>query len=108
MVKFPFSCQLLCSILSKLFPNCSFIISNKIIDLADVGASFNLTPEVVSLRIKRILTIGDIDGIFDERGRFITINPEELKNMAAYLINKGRINILDIAHKSETFFKFVK
>lgn len=44
-------------------------------------------------------------GVMDDRGKFIYISEEELKNVAKYIRQRGRISISDLAESSNTLIK---
>eukprot|EP00922_Rhytidocystis_sp_ex-Travisia-forbesii_P053407 GHVS01079187.1.p2 GENE.GHVS01079187.1~~GHVS01079187.1.p2 ORF type:complete len:295 (+),score=77.97 GHVS01079187.1:49-933(+) len=70
-----------------------YIKSRKTAELEEVAAEFDMkTPEVIN-RLQDLDKFGRLTGIFDERGKFIYITPEEMAEVAHYLKAKGRITI---------------
>lgn len=47
-------------------------------------------------------------GVMDDRGKFIYISEEELKNVAKFIRQRGRISITELAESSNTLIKLQK
>ena len=59
-----------------------FIKRRKVVQLDDLGAHFNLKIHEVVERIESLQEEGTINGVIDDRGKFIYISEEELKSVA--------------------------
>lgn len=44
-------------------------------------------------------------GVMDDRGKFIYISPDEMKQVADFINKRGRVAISDLAKKSNEFIK---
>lgn len=68
----------------------------KVVALEDLAADFKMRTSVAIDRLKELEHQGRITGIFDDRGKFVYITPEEMSEMAKWLKSKGRINRADL------------
>lgn len=50
--------------------------------------------------INETLKTGRISGVMDDRGKFIYISIDEMKSVAEYIEEQGRISIFHLAEKS--------
>eukprot|EP01066_Platyproteum_vivax_P002724 Platyproteum_vivax@DN1337_c0_g1_i1.p1 len=67
----------------------------KVVILEELASDFNLRSQEVIKRLEPLVEQKRITGIFDDRGRFIYISPEEMTAVANYLNQKGRIGKSD-------------
>lgn len=78
----------------------AFIKEKKVIVLEDLASEFNMkTLEVIQL-LERLDKEGKISGVIDDRGKFIYITREEMKQVASFISRKGRVSIEDIQRES--------
>jgi flagellar biosynthesis GTPase FlhF len=77
------------------------IQKSKVVELDALASEFGLrtTSEVVD-RIKTLEQTGCLTGVFDERGKFIFITPEEFSKVAAFINKRGRVSIQEIVAES--------
>ena len=88
-----------------VFPLYSHITCNNIILLEDLAWKFNISTHNVAERIIRMIEMGNLNGIFDERGRFIQMRGSELDELASFIRKTGRISIADIASTTNQIFR---
>lgn len=55
--------------------------------------------------IKNIENSGKMDGLMDDRGKYIVITREEMDKMAMYIKRRGRVSIEEIAKESNRLIK---
>ena len=77
-----------------------YIKNAKVINLEDLGTHFNLKTQEAIERLEHLLEIGRITGVMDDRGKFIYISEEELKEVATFIKQRGRISIMELAESS--------
>lgn len=77
-----------------------FIQDNKIVVLEDLAVHFKLKVQAVIDRIEELQKEGRITGVIDDRGKFIYISEEELKSVAKFIRQRGRISITELAENS--------
>lgn len=70
----------------------NFVKVRKAVQLEDLAAQFRLKTQVAIDRLHDLERMGRLQGIFDDRGKFIYISDDEMKEVAAWLQKKGRIN----------------
>ena len=52
-----------------------------------------------------MVEIGKVEGVFDERGRFIQVTKDELENLGTYIKMDGRVKITELHAASNRIFK---
>lgn len=62
----------------------------------DLAAEFQLTTKDVIDRIQRLQECGRLQGIIDDRGKFIHITEQEYEAVARYIKSKGRVGKADL------------
>ena len=83
-----------------------YTTTNKLITLDDLAAFTNMKSKTVVLWLNRMVEMGMIDGVVDDRGRFIQVTREELDNLAIFIKLRGRTKITDILATSNRLFNF--
>ncbi|CAK9299214.1 unnamed protein product [Gordionus sp. m RMFG-2023] len=73
---------------------------NKIVILEDLASHFKLKVQDVIQRIEDLVKVGTMNGVFDDRGKFIYITDEELLSVAKFIEDKGRVSIIDLVQHS--------
>ena len=76
------------------------IKTNKVVMMEELAAEFNLRIQETMNRLEALEAMGRITGVFDDRGKFIYISPEELKAVADFITKKGRVSISELAKES--------
>jgi len=74
--------------------------TKKVVQLDDLGAHFNLKIHEVVERIETLQEEGTINGVIDDRGKFIYISEEEMKSVVKFIQQHGRVSITDVAAAS--------
>ncbi|XP_052869013.1 DDRGK domain-containing protein 1 [Anopheles cruzii] len=77
-----------------------FIQDHKIVVLEDLAAHFKLKVQTVIDRIEELQRENRLTGVIDDRGKFIYISEEELKTVAKFIRQRGRISIAELAENS--------
>ena len=62
----------------------------------DLAAEFSMTSKDVIDRIQRLQAAGRLQGITDDRGKFIHITDQEQEAVSRYIKTKGRVNKSDL------------
>ncbi|XP_053680432.1 DDRGK domain-containing protein 1 [Anopheles nili] len=78
----------------------TFIKDNKVVVLEDLAVHFKLKVQAVIDRIGELQKEERITGVIDDRGKFIYISEEELKSVAKFIKQRGRISITELAESS--------
>merc|ERR1739847_48310 len=76
------------------------IKNEKVVYLEELASAFNLKTQQCIDRIGEMLESGQLSGVMDDRGKFIYIAEEELKNVADFINRKGRISKQDLSKNS--------
>eukprot|EP01090_Pellita_catalonica_P014371 TRINITY_DN3656_c0_g1_i1.p1 TRINITY_DN3656_c0_g1~~TRINITY_DN3656_c0_g1_i1.p1 ORF type:complete len:292 (+),score=83.98 TRINITY_DN3656_c0_g1_i1:51-926(+) len=77
-----------------------YIKEKKVVKLEELAIEFDVkTSEVVS-EIKRLQKRGELDGVIDERGKFIFIMESEWDAIADFIKWQGRVSLTEIAEES--------
>ncbi|XP_065683817.1 DDRGK domain-containing protein 1 isoform X1 [Hydra vulgaris] len=82
-----------------------FIKNSKVVLLEDVASHFGLKTQEVIDRLENLQEMGRITGVMDDRGKFVYISEEELKNFAKFIKQRGRISIAELAESSNSLIK---
>lgn len=78
----------------------TYIKDNKIVVIEELAAEFNLKTEHAIQRLKQLEEDGTITGVFDDRGKFIFVSEEEMKEVAQFITRRGRVSIAELASES--------
>lgn len=76
------------------------IKGNKVVMMEELAGEFNLRIQETMNRLEALEAMGRMTGVFDDRGKFIYISPEELKAVADFIEKKGRVSISELARES--------
>ena len=68
--------------------------------LEDLAQEFGLNAQEAVDRVKALAEMGQITGVFDDRGKFIYITQEEMRAVGKFVVNKGRVSIAALAAES--------
>ena len=77
-----------------------YIKDNKVVVLEDLATEFKLKTQQAIDRIQELQANGSITGVIDDRGKFIYISEEELKSVAKFIKQRGRVSIAELAESS--------
>lgn len=84
---------------NKLNQFVEVIEADKVTLLEDLATEFKLSSKDVADRIKRLEELGRLNGIADDRGKYIHITNEEYDAVTNFIKKKGRINKNDLLHE---------
>ena len=91
--------QLLCKMVE-------YITKRKMVPLEDIAAEFGIRTSEVIEKVKELESTKRITGIMDDRGKYIYISDEEMRNVADFIRKRGRIGISDLARETATLINF--
>uniref|UniRef100_A0A7S3PIA7 DDRGK domain-containing protein 1 n=1 Tax=Aplanochytrium stocchinoi TaxID=215587 RepID=A0A7S3PIA7_9STRA len=72
----------------------------KVVMLEELAIVFNLRTQEAINRLESLEKMGRITGVFDDRGKFIYITKQEMEQVTAFILKKGRISISEVAKES--------
>lgn len=73
--------------------------------MEEVAAQFGLKTQVVIERIQNLQSSGELTGVIDDRGKFIYITMDELKSVAKFMKQRGRVSLTELAQSSNNLIK---
>eukprot|EP00397_Hematodinium_sp_SG-2012_P023314 GEMP01024213.1.p1 GENE.GEMP01024213.1~~GEMP01024213.1.p1 ORF type:complete len:280 (+),score=76.36 GEMP01024213.1:54-893(+) len=73
-----------------------YIRMRKVVVLQDLAFEFKMSTEDCIDRIRSLDSMGLFDGFFDDRGKYIWLDKQEMQACATALLKKGRINRTDL------------
>lgn len=65
---------------------------------------YNVMQAVID-RIHSLQSNGQLTGVIDDRGKFIYITREELKSVAKYIRQRGRVTLSELAESSNSLIQ---
>ncbi|XP_065182913.1 DDRGK domain-containing protein 1-like [Sycon ciliatum] len=83
----------------------SHIKEKKVVLLEDLAAHFDLKTQDAIARLKDLLASGEIEGLLDDRGKFIYISKDEYAAVSKYIVQNGRVSISDLAQAATKILK---
>ncbi|XP_060888139.1 DDRGK domain-containing protein 1-like [Labrus mixtus] len=78
------------------------IESSKVVLLEDLASHFGMRTQDAINRLQDLLAEGSLKGVIDDRGKFISITPEELDSVARFIRQRGRVSITELAQASNS------
>jgi len=69
-----------------------YVQMRKVVRLEDLSADFRMKTSAAIDRLKDLEKGGRLNGIFDDRGKYLYITQQEMSDVAAWLTDKGRLN----------------
>lgn len=84
---------------------CDYVETEKVVVLENLAAEFDLRTEDVVDRLTRLEENGTLTGFFDDRGKFIYVSLDEMKEVAKLIRKRGRISIQDLATESSKILR---
>lgn len=78
----------------------NYINEQKVLLLEDLAARFKMRTKDVIDRIHHLIANGSLVGIIDDRGKFISITHDELKSVAKFIRQRGRVAIDELVVNS--------
>ncbi|XP_011409928.1 PREDICTED: DDRGK domain-containing protein 1-like [Amphimedon queenslandica] len=82
-----------------------YIKTAKVVYMEEVAAQFGLKTQVVIERIQTLQSSGELTGVIDDRGKFIYITMDELKSVAKFMKQRGRVSLTELAQSSNNLIK---
>ncbi|XP_051283265.1 DDRGK domain-containing protein 1 [Dicentrarchus labrax] len=79
-----------------------YIESSKVVLLEDLASQFGMRTQDAISRLQDLLAEGSLTGVIDDRGKFISITPEELDSVAQFIRQRGRVSITELAQASNS------
>lgn len=58
------------------------------------------------MRVQALESMGRLTGVMDERGKFIYVSEGEMKAVADFIAERGRVSIAELAERSRTLIQF--
>jgi hypothetical protein len=90
---------------NKLIEFIDTIRNRKIVLLEELAAEFKMKTQEVIDRIHSLLEGEQLTGVIDDRGKFIYITDDELKAVAKFIRQRGRVSIVDLVENSNQLIK---
>lgn len=81
---------------NKLQQFIDYIVLRKVVLFEDLAAEFGISTKDVIDRIQRLQESGRLQGITDDRGKFIHITEQEYESIARYIKTRGRVGKADL------------
>merc|ERR1719379_2810067 len=69
---------------------------NKVVMLEDLSAQFKMKTAAVVSRIEDLEKQGQLSGIFDDRGKYVYITPDELESVQSFIKSQGRVSHAEV------------
>ncbi|KAL0965518.1 hypothetical protein UPYG_G00282360 [Umbra pygmaea] len=79
-----------------------YIKDSKVVLLEDLASHFGMRTQDAIARLQDLLADGELTGVIDDRGKFISITPEELNAVAQFIKQRGRVSISELAQASNS------
>ncbi|XP_041637920.1 DDRGK domain-containing protein 1-like [Cheilinus undulatus] len=79
-----------------------YIENSKVVLLEDLASHFGMRTQDAISRLQELLAEGSLTGVIDDRGKFISITPEELDSVARFIKQRGRVSITELAQASNS------
>lgn len=77
-----------------------YVRAQKVVVLNEIAAQFHVTTNIVLERLRKLEDAGWITGIIDDQGKFINISPEEMRSVADFINERGRVTLSDLSEES--------
>lgn len=77
-----------------------YIRTKKVVILEELAKEFKLKTQAAIDRIHELKANGQITGVVDDRGKFIYISEDELRAVAKFIRQRGRISISELVESS--------
>lgn len=85
---------------NKLVDFINYIKEKKIVMLEELAGEFKMRTQDVITRVNELLDTEQIEGVIDDRGKFIYITQDELDSVAKFIKQNGRVSITDLVENS--------
>ncbi|KAM4602250.1 DDRGK domain-containing protein 1 isoform 1-T2 [Polymixia lowei] len=84
-----------------------YIEDSKVVVLEDLASHFGMRTQDAIARLQDLLADGSLTGVIDDRGKFISITPEELSSVAQFIKQRGRVSITELAQASNSLINLM-
>jgi len=74
-----------------------FIRSSKVVTVEELASEFSLRSAEAARRLRLLDSQGRIQGILDERGKYVYVSQEEMDRLAAFVVRRGRFSKAELA-----------
>jgi hypothetical protein len=76
------------------------IKTRKVVPLDELAVQYKIkTPDVIA-RIQAMEAAGRLTGVLDDRGKFLSITPDEMDAVSAWIKKRGRVTIAELVAES--------
>ncbi|XP_033833455.1 DDRGK domain-containing protein 1-like [Periophthalmus magnuspinnatus] len=82
-----------------------YIENSKVVLLEDLASHFEMRTQDAIKRVQELLADGLLTGVIDDRGKFISITPDELESVAQFIRQRGRVSISELAQASNRLIR---
>lgn len=77
-----------------------YVKKGKVVNMDELAAHFGLKSDEAISRLQYFLDNGLLEGVMDDRGKFICITDEEMHAVAKFINQRGRVTIQELADYS--------
>lgn len=74
--------------------------------LEELAAEFGLRTQEAIMRVQALEGMGRLTGVMDERGKFIYVSEGEMRKVADFITDRGRVSIAELADTSRSLIAF--
>jgi len=78
----------------------AYVRREKVVSFDSMAQDFNMSPREAMRIIQELQTQGTLSGVFDDRGKFITVDDKELEALADYVNKRGRLTLEDFTARA--------
>ncbi|CCF23348.1 DDRGK domain-containing protein 1 [Caenorhabditis elegans] len=82
-----------------------YVKTNKVVNIDELSSHFGLKSEDAVNRLQHFIEEGLVQGVMDDRGKFIYISDEEFAAVAKFINQRGRVSIHEIAEQSNRLIR---
>ncbi|CAD8122124.1 unnamed protein product [Paramecium sonneborni] len=83
----------------------NYIKLRKVVQLEEVGAEMGITTSEIVDKIKQLEILGQLNGLIDERGKYIHIRQKEIESLINYINARGRMNRSELLNESNRIIR---
>ncbi|PAV89071.1 hypothetical protein WR25_08927 [Diploscapter pachys] len=82
-----------------------YVKSNKVVNMDELSAHFGFRSEECVQKLQYFLESGQLEGVMDDRGKFIYISDEEFEAVAKFINQRGRVSIAELVEYSNKLIR---
>uniref|UniRef100_A0A3Q3FXP6 DDRGK domain-containing protein 1 n=1 Tax=Labrus bergylta TaxID=56723 RepID=A0A3Q3FXP6_9LABR len=90
------------NLLQEFIQHIEVTSSCSVVLLEDLASHFGMRTQDAINRLQDLLAEGSLTGVIDDRGKFISITPEELDSVARFIRQRGHVSITELAQASNS------